>query len=97
MKDFDEFIKTITKPPGFIDFNTNLRNNNETYQNAEICETCKFVVSGVLQYRKSGINKSLMTNLIKELCVIYSDWGEEACKGYTKLEIVRTINIFMLG
>lgn len=53
------------------------------------CRTCNYVVDGVLQYRRAGVQKNEMMPLLEDLCVIFSNWSRAACHGRVTNEIVR--------
>lgn len=84
-----EFIKTGIKTTKLTDSVKKLKTILDVeYRHSQSCETCKYVVDGVLQYRRSGMEKNQMSKLLEELCMIFTGWNDVGCKGRVANEVV---------
>ncbi|CAG9764587.1 unnamed protein product [Ceutorhynchus assimilis] len=50
------------------------------------CMLCQQVISGIISLRRSNSTKDVMMDYLNQLCVLYTDWGEDGCKGRTDIE-----------
>ncbi|GJQ73032.1 hypothetical protein Trydic_g1666 [Trypoxylus dichotomus] len=83
-----EFIKNGVKTRNLTDAVHYLKTlPNVKYRDEQFCETCKYVVDGVLQYRRSGVQRKDMIKLLTELCIIFSGWNHAGCTGRVNIEI----------
>lgn len=84
-----EFIKTGVKTNNLTDAVKALKSLPDVeFRQDQSCQTCKYVIDGVLQYRKSGVQRDQMSKLLEELCMIFAGWNRVGCKGRVENEIV---------
>ncbi|KAI4459677.1 sphingomyelin phosphodiesterase [Holotrichia oblita] len=83
-----EFIKTGIKTTKLTDSVKKLKTIPDVeYRHSQSCETCKYVVDGIIQYRRSGMEKDQMSKLLEELCMIFVGWNDAGCKGRVANEV----------
>lgn len=52
------------------------------------CMICEQVIGGILSLRRSNATKEVMMDYLYRLCILYSEWGTEGCKGRVNIETV---------
>ncbi|XP_022919311.2 sphingomyelin phosphodiesterase-like [Onthophagus taurus] len=83
-----EYIKNGVHQEGLTQAVNELKHlNNATFRSEQICNTCRYVIDGVIKFQRSGVSKEDMLKLIKYLCNTFSDHGPLMCNSMADMEI----------
>lgn len=80
---------SILIPPHLIELAQRL-NYITPKKNADAgCKICENAVAGIIALRRSNATRDVMIDYFNHICLLFTNWGTEGCKGNVNIETVK--------